>query len=298
MDSVGSLVNNIAVLEEDLYTQFNDISRLENNIKQFNDQLVLVVATEISPEINDTIRKLNYPNVRWLIPGALNNYHPDMSLSYQWHIQLVKESNTVPNINLLPRTYYFDVLLGTKKFHRDYIHSHTYNSNYFITSYYGNNLNNTNFIWPDDITGTPATSTENVMFNGKSTRLSCIIPTNIYQQTAYSIVAETYYDNEFSFFTEKIAKPLLSGRLFIVFSGFRYLENLRKLGFKTFDGIIDEGYDTVEDHQQRFKQAIDQVQYLCTQDQVNILEKIKPIVEHNQQLLISKDWSKDFINHL
>jgi hypothetical protein len=100
--------------------------------------------------------------------------------------------------------------------------------------------------------------------------LSQVIPLSIYNQTAYSVVAETNYDNNYIFNTEKIVKPILARRLFLVVSGQHYLRNLRSLGFKTFDGIIDETYDTIADFEQRCTidtRTNDRYLFDCPQDQ-------------------------------
>ena len=54
--------------------------------------------------------------------------------------------------------------------------------------------------------------------------------------------------------------------------------------------MIDESYDSIEDSQLRWKMAFDQVIYLCQIDQKLILEKIRPIVEYNYDLLWTTDW--------
>jgi len=133
-----------------------------------------------------------------------------------------------------------------------------------------------------------------VKFNGQVMSLSQVIPFSIYNQTAYSVVAETNYDNHYSFYTEKIVKPILSERLFIVFSGQHYLRNLRSLGFRTFDGILDETYDTIEDYDLRFKLACEQIKYLCDQNQETVLEQIRPITEHNKSVMLTTDWYGNF----
>jgi hypothetical protein len=137
-----------------------------------------------------------------------------------------------------------------------------------------------------------------IRYKGQGMSLSQVIPLSIYNQTAYSIVAETNCDNNYSFFTEKIVKPILSRRLFLVASGQHYLRNLRSLGFKTFDGIIDETYDSIADNDQRFKLACEQIQYLIDQPQNEILDKIKPITEHNKQAMLTTDWYGDFSKEL
>jgi hypothetical protein len=128
--------------------------------------------------------------------------------------------------------------------------------------------------------------------------LSQIIPLDIYNYSTYSIVAETNYDNHYSFYTEKIVKPILARRLFIVFGGQHYLRNLRQMGFQTFDGIVDETYDTVENSDERFQLALEQMHKLIDQPQDLILEKIWPIVEHNQRVMLETDWYGDFAREL
>jgi hypothetical protein len=128
--------------------------------------------------------------------------------------------------------------------------------------------------------------------------LSQVVPISIYNQTAYSIVCETNYDNHYNFYTEKIVKPILAERLFIVFSGQYYLRNLRSLGFKTFDGIVDETYDDIEDYNLRFELACEQITYLINQPQEKILEQIRPITEHNKQIMLETDWYGDFAKEL
>ena len=137
-----------------------------------------------------------------------------------------------------------------------------------------------------------------VKYYGRDVSLSQIIPIEIYNQTAYSIIAETNPANYCTFFTEKTVKPILAKRLFIVFSGQYFLQNLRKLGFKTFDGIIDESYDLIEDPQLRFATAFEQVQYLINQPQEEILSSIKDIVEHNQQLMLNTEWMYNCSNKI
>jgi hypothetical protein len=95
------------------------------------------------------------------------------------------------------------------------------------------------------------------------------------------LVCETNYSNQFSFFTEKIAKPIIAHRLFIVISGQHYLRNLRRLGFKTFDSILDETYDTIEDPETRWNMAVDQAISLSRQDQQLVLKKVIPIAMYN-----------------
>jgi hypothetical protein len=70
------------------------------------------------------------------------------------------------------------------------------------------------------------------------------------------------------------------------------------MGFQTFDGIVDETYDTVENSDERFQLALEQMHKLIDQPQDLILEKIWPIVEHNQRVMLETDWYGDFAREL
>jgi hypothetical protein len=121
------------------------------------------------------------------------------------------------------------------------------------------------------------------------------VPVNIYQKTAYSLVAETNAVNSFNFYTEKIVKPILARRLFVVISGQHYLKNLRSLGFKTFDSIIDESYDEIDDNETRWRCAMEQVEWLSQQTQQTILDRIRPIAEFNLKIIKSRAWYQEVI---
>jgi hypothetical protein len=105
-------------------------------------------------------------------------------------------------------------------------------------------------------------------------------------------VCETDHDNTLSFFSEKTAKVLVARRLFVAFTGYRFLHNLRQLGFQTFDGIIDESYDQIKNDADRYTAAFEQVRYLCATPQSQILPKIRSIVDHNHDLIMNRDWTK------
>jgi hypothetical protein len=83
-----------------------------------------------------------------------------------------------------------------------------------------------------------------------------------------------------------------------MFAGQNYLANLRQLGFQTFDGIIDEGYDTESDALIRWHRAWEQMQWLADQSQSEILERIRPIVEHNFKHIMTTNWAERFRQEL
>ena len=150
------------------------------------------------------------------------------------------------------------------------------------------------FIWEEGTTpiGQTIGTADWADYCGQRVHLSQIIPIKTFNETAYSIIAETDFDNTLSCFTEKTAKPMIARRLFIAFTGYKFLHNLRALGFQTFDGIIDESYDLEIDDNKRYTMAFEQVKYLCTQEQDVVYRKIKSIVDHNYNLLMTRDWTQ------
>lgn len=78
-----------------------------------------------------------------------------------------------------------------------------------------------------------------------------------YLDSYFNIVTETCFEDGQIFLTEKIIKPLLGLHPFLVVSSPNYLKKLKELGFKTFDGIWDESYDTILDNEDRLIKIFD-----------------------------------------
>jgi hypothetical protein len=272
---------------------------------------VFVIATEVHPEIVAFIQSIDKPNVTYYICGLLNfeMQHAKVKQFMDWF-----ETSTyfyrhwLPEIltRLTPsKNKYrsFDILLGRKKLHRDELYRHTQSFPYIgIITYFndiGTKFSNDpdQWIWEHTgvkISNTPEWTVDIVDYYGHPMSLSQIIPINVYNQTAYSVIAETCFHDNFSFFTEKTCKPIIAQRLFVMFAGRNYLANLRKLGFQTFDGIIDEGYDSEPDALIRWRRAWEQMVWLAEQPQEEILERIRPIVEHNFNHLMTVNWAENF----
>lgn len=191
----------------------------------------------------------------------------------------------------------FDCLLGHIRDNRDFVYDRfTANelADKSIMTYFGRHPDITTdlLLEPHMVPVTPIEySMTKVKYFAETLMISAITPLSIYQKSAYSIITETNAYNHFSFFTEKTAKPILGRRLFIAFNGQYFLKNLRLIGFKTFDGIIDESYDAEPDDQKRWQMALEAAIWLSKQDQLEIFEKIKPITEHNFQV-INTDWNQ------
>jgi hypothetical protein len=92
---------------------------------------------------------------------------------------------------------------------------------------------------------------------------------------------------------EKVGKCLHGRRLFVHFGAAYFLQYLRSLGFETFDSILDERYDTMaKDDVRRWRMAFDQVLWLSKQNHQYILQKVKPILDHNHDRLQRLKFAK------
>jgi hypothetical protein len=126
---------------------------------------------------------------------------------------------------------------------------------------------------------------------------ACFVPYEIYNNTWYSLICETKGTGD-CFFTEKTAKPLIAKRLFVLFAPQYSLKYLKSVGFQTFDLVIDESYDNIENDLERCKQAWNQVEYLLREDPLAIYEKIQPIVEHNHNLIMKQNWHQIMLDQM
>lgn len=278
-------------------------------------QHIFIVATEVHPEIVDFIQQHDDARITYYICGLLNVAMTNARVKrfMDWF-----ETSTYFYRHWLPEilgrlrpyeTKYreFDILLGRKKLHRDELYkSAGERPGLSILTYFddhGTILNDDPEKWIWEHTGVkidrkPEWTVDRVSYFGHPMSLSQIIPICIYNLTAYTAVAESCYDDRFSFYTEKTSKPIIARRLFVMFAGRNYLANLRRLGFRTFDGIVDEGYDTEPDCLIRWRWAWEEMVKLSQRPQQEILELVRPVVEHNFTHMMTTDWAADFRQEL
>lgn len=278
-----------------------------------NCNRIIVKSMEIDNPILAVIEEFDLPNFVFVINGFLNfplkqaavDYEMDWFTSTAYPYQHEWKDYCRSQLNSFDtKPYMFDVLYGLKKSHRIFVKQTLepyqnldwfYESPFFLTGSGNHNFLSLNFdrndLWEDDIEISDKWN-YHCRYRDREMRISQVLPFKVYRKTVYSIVLETWADNRYSFFTEKIVKPIIARRLFVVISGQYYLRNLKRLGFKTFDSVIDESYDNIEDNETRWRMAIDQSKWLCQQPQQEILSKIAPIVLHNYMTLSNLSYSK------
>lgn len=110
-----------------------------------------------------------------------------------------------------------------------------------------------------------------------------------YSEIFVDIVSETNLTGNCFFITEKTWRPIIAKRPFIVLSNVKFLENLRKLGFKTFNDFWSEEYDLYgEQHRiEKIEKLIEQLALLSCSDLVKMLNDMQAILDHNYQTFIN-----------
>lgn len=307
---------NVAVLHWP-YPSDPNFGNMVNEIYDKCDRLFIII-TEVHQTSLQFMQLFDREKITFYIAGFLptplehakvKEYHDWFNTTCYFYKEYLPE--IVSRIKYSePKKQYFDALLGRKKPHRDavyrYMHERLDREQHIVRYFntYDAFVKEDDTRWSFEYPGlkkheTLSWTVDHVEYYGHVMSVSQIVPIDIYNRTAYSVVAETNWASDYIFYTEKTVKPIIGKRLFVMFGGRHYLKFLReKMGFLTFDGIIDESYDNEEDDDIRFLKACKQIDWLSKQDQVEILDKVKPIVEHNFNQLMRRNWRQEFLTSL
>lgn len=290
---------------EPIRTSFNDFNEYATKLLN-NQNIIFIMGGHLNNEIMDHDKMLS-PNLFFL-----------HRISHTLHVNEITDYDFTS-----PRQFIFDALLGGKKPDRIEIfkslerlnllekslvniEDNVYQQSDSIPDYRSpildqldhqsflnfrkaskgdaNNLNHT-------------TGSVDVYYKNTGYRMwaSHLISADIYKNSWYSIVGET--DHRSLFFTEKTAKCLLGKRIFLCMAARHQLKRLRDYGFKTFDGIVDESYDSEPDWRIRIKLIEEQIKFLSSSDPVKLYEQAMPILDHNFNLIKDMSWQMNNVKN-
>lgn len=133
---------------------------------------------------------------------------------------------------------------------------------------------------------------QNKVFDGYSDHSRMVHPVQ-YNDTVCSMITETLEDDSIPFISEKTAKSMMAGHLFVILSGRHFLRGLHSLGFKTFSFAFDESYDDAETRSARIYRIINTLRYIKECDYVKLYKDTREIREHNQKLIMDKKKFSD-----
>lgn len=107
----------------------------------------------------------------------------------------------------------------------------------------------------------------------------------LYMKSAlFHVVSETVFFHRKLHLTEKIFKPIVAKRPFLLAAAPGNLEYLRSYGFKTFGQWIDESYDQVEDNDLRISMIAAELEKLCqlSDAELHAMHKeMQEVLDHN-----------------
>jgi hypothetical protein len=280
----------------------------DNLIKQHSQTSLefCIVVTELHGPNYHFFKKYDQANISYFINGQLSfplNYSPVHSYM-DWFTETKDHYSKYSFLSdYVYKSYRFDALLGRNKPHRQQVYDRLISNSAIYLRYNKNQYTIDLDNWDPgvdhlEIHKDLKHSVEQVTYDDKIIRLSQIIPKKIYDMCHYSLITETHTVDGMVFLTEKTAKPLIAKRLFVLVGNQYSLKFLRSLGFKTFNTVIDESYDSIQATDLRIKMALDQVDYLCEQNPKDIHQQIQPILEYNHWLIMNTDWQKELKTYL
>lgn len=257
-----------------------------------------------------TVHKLSYTCYKFIsgnteadkIPGFI--YFPDHELLY-WHRN--KNIQATP-VHFNIRKKDFTALSRTHKWWRATAMADLVRRRLLENSYWSYNM--------DIVTGQPETDNpiEVDSFNNlrndvtvflRNAPYTCdsmsttqqnnhaLIETDHYNNAYFHIILETHFDaggTNGAFLTEKTFKVIKHGQPFIIVGCPGSLLTLRKLGYRTFDNVIDNRYDDVHNNTERWTKIVSTITQLKEQNLHELFVKCKDDIIHNQNLFLNSKY--------
>ena len=130
----------------------------------------------------------------------------------------------------------------------------------------------------------PATDTFTIDTKQQHGALSADDNLKVLSSALWHVVTETIFYDEKLHLTEKIFKPIVAQRPFILVSAPNNLKYLKSYGFQTFSKWIDESYDQELDPDQRIIKIVNETEKLCnlTRQQLEQMHyDMKETLEYN-----------------
>jgi hypothetical protein len=109
---------------------------------------------------------------------------------------------------------------------------------------------------------------------------------DIYLDSWFSVVTETFTDSKQMLIGEKVFKPMWCSSPFMVVSTAGTMRRLRELGYRTFPMLWDESYDDMPCVMDRIRAIADQVENVSRiADKVGWIQQAEEALRHNHRLL-------------
>jgi hypothetical protein len=105
--------------------------------------------------------------------------------------------------------------------------------------------------------------------------------------TWISVISEASFAENTCFISEKTFKPIANRHPFIMYGNKHSLRYLRELGYKTFDGFIDESYDTLDswDRLDAIIKVLKDIRAMPVDKKITWFSSMQDILDHNFKIL-------------
>ena len=115
-------------------------------------------------------------------------------------------------------------------------------------------------------------------------------PEQVVKDTFFTVVSEAHCGDfdQTMFLSEKTFKVIGCRHPFLIMGNKDSMSMMRKIGYKTFDGFIDEGFDTLPTHE-RLKYIIESIRKVDKiEDKIEWYKSLEETIEFNYNVLIDK----------
>ena len=123
--------------------------------------------------------------------------------------------------------------------------------------------------------------------------------TDDYVRHGLEIVLETLFDDSRLHLTEKVLRPIACGKPFMLAATPGSLEYLRSYGFETFDGLINESYDSIQDPVQRLHAIAKEMQRIANlppTEKQQFWSATHSIAARNKQIFFDSQWQQSIFD--
>ena len=297
-------------------------AKLENIIKFVDSNYVCFFLSEeilhrpggndTRDSINELIIELNKRNVFYILfsDDGETPFNRERLFYKPWVFkELLHIPSTVKiDLDYRPKKYTFNMLLGTNKSYRTLKYKILQSNEKIYSTYFGHPLykdkSHTIFEETEILESLKnqdvVTNKINTMFpisrDNNIRPMSQTAPGDIYNNTHFDIVSETVINQHFV--TEKVGKPLASGRFFCWYSYYGLKEHLENYGFSFTTYFSATNYDNINDSMLRLVAMINDVEYITNDDLLvqDIYAKTREERRHNIEVF--KQHQKSFIPEL
>lgn len=113
----------------------------------------------------------------------------------------------------------------------------------------------------------------------------------LWQSAMLHVVNETVFYHDKLHLTEKVFKPIVAGRPFVLVAAPGNLAYLRKYGFQTFEPWIDESYDQETNHNRRLNMITKEIAKFAKMSSLELnqtYQEMQQVLEFNKQHFYGK----------